>query len=204
MAVTYPPGSVRALIESDLVTAPTRRALSQRLARADVARSRVFDAGPFATLRAVCARLIPQLGRQPAVDLAGELDRRLAENSGSGWRYAIMPEHTEMHVRGLRGLNETAEAMFARPFVRLTGVEQDAVLGAVQGGTPAGVTWRTLKANCYFEELLAAMVDIYYAHPVAMEEIGHAGMADAHGWAEVGTGAREAHEPVPLPAVKLA
>jgi hypothetical protein len=48
----------------------------------------------------------------------------------------------------------------------------------------------------YFEELLALVVDVYYAHPLASEEIGYIGMADAHGWQAIGLDQRETHEPV--------
>lgn len=53
-----------------------------------------------------------------------------------------------------------------------------------------------MDAALYFEELLALVVDIYYAHPLASEEIGYTGMADAHGWQAIGLDERETHEPV--------
>lgn len=192
----YPPGTVRALIESDLVTAPTRRALGKRLRQRAAVTPRFFDPHAFAVMRAACDRLIPQPGRARPIDLVGELDARLADGAGDGWRYARMPSDAAMHAAGAAGLDQSALAMFAGVFCSLPGAERDAVLRAVQSAEAAGEVWAQMDAACYFEELLALVVDIYYAHPLALEEIGYVGMADAHGWQAVGLDEREAHEPI--------
>ena len=182
-------------MESDLVTPATRRALRERMRRHGV-EPRFFDRPAFAVMEAACKRLIPQPERKRPIDLAGELDRRLAEGQGDGWRYAGMPPDAEMHAKGAAGLDQTAQAMFGRGFGQVLDEERDAVLGAVQSGTAAGQVWAEMDAACYFEELLALIVDIYYAHPLALEEIGYVGMADAHGWQAIGLNEREAHEPL--------
>jgi hypothetical protein len=86
--------------------------------------------------------------------------------------------------------------MFGAGLASLPGAERDAVLRAVQSGEAPGEVWAQMDAACYFEELLALLVDIYYAHPLALEEIGYVGMADAHGWQAIGLDQREAHEPM--------
>ncbi len=190
----YPPGTVRALIASDLVTPPTRRALRERMRRQPV-QPRFFEPHAFRVIGAACDRLIPQPERERPIDLARALDCRLAEGSGDGWRYAKMPPDRQMHARGPVGLDETARAMFGCGFAQALGAERDAVLHAVQSGKALGQVWAEMDAACYFEELLALIVDIYYAHPLALEEIGYVGMADAHGWQAIGLDEREAHEP---------
>lgn len=191
----YPTGTVRALLETDLVTPPTRHALQARLRQPAVTTPRFFDARDFATLRAACARLIPQTEREQAIDLAGALDERLAAGKGDGWRYDQMPPDGEAHRRGLRGLDETAQALLAMNFQQLEAAQQDEVLLAVQRGEAHGETWRTLPARRFFEELLAELTEIYYSHPLAKEEIGDASMADAHGWQKISLDEHEAHEP---------
>ncbi len=191
----YPPGTVRALIHSDLVTPPTRRALGERLRRKPTVKPRFFDRHAFGVVRTACDRMIPQPERDPPIDLAGELDGRLAEGSGDGWRYAKMPPDPEMHVRGAAGLDQTAHQMFGTGFASLPSAEAESVLHLVQSGKASGEVWAKMDAACYFEELLALVVDIYYAHPLALEEIGYVGMADAHGWQAIGMDEREAHEP---------
>ncbi|MBW3634848.1 MAG: GMC family oxidoreductase [Armatimonadetes bacterium] len=49
----------------------------------------------------------------------------------------------------------------------------------------------------FFEELLAEATEHYYAHPLAQEEIGYAGFADAPGWKRIGLDERENREPAP-------
>ena len=204
-ASAYPPGSVRVLIESDLVTPATREALVERLRAAPVIEPRFFTADEFALLKAACDRLLPQPERARPVDIAGTLDTRMAAlrpagGGGDGWRYAIMPPDTEMHRQGLATIRQVGEAMFERAFVRLSDAQQDAVLESVQGG---GIDLqRAAVTRRYFEELLAQVADIYYSHPLASEEIGYVGMADAHGWQAVGLDEREAHEPASESALK--
>lgn len=192
----YPSGTVRALLETDLVTPQTRDALKRRLDRRTAREPRFFEHGDFLTLQAVCARLIPQPDRAEPIDLAGLFDARLTDGLGDGWRYAAMPPDRAAHVRGLRGIEATAQALFGASFRSLEEGDRDAVLTAVQRGDAPGPTWRNIPALRYFEDLLAELVDIYYAHPLAHEEIGHAGMADAHGWQAVGLGRRDSHEPI--------
>jgi len=193
---TYAPGTVRMLIESDLVTPSTRQALRDRLWTMPVLNPRFFPAGAFRTAGAVCDRLIPQPERPRPIDLAGALDTRLAEGAGDGWRYARMPPDADMHRLGMTGIEQSAVAMFNRNFEQLSDTRQDAVLRAVQAGTAAGPLWAAMDPACYFEELLALVTDIYYAHPLASEEIGYVGMADAHGWQAIGLGEHDGHEPV--------
>ncbi len=192
---TYPAGTVRALLETDLVTPPTRRALEERLQQSAVTAPRFFDARDFATLRAACARLIPQPEREHAIDLAGALDERLADGRCDGWRYDQMPPDGEAHRRGLRGLDESAQLMCNASFQQLDAAQQDEVLRAVQRGEAGGATWEKLPAHRFFEELLAELTEIYYSHPLAKEEIGDASMADAHGWQSIGLDEHAAHEP---------
>jgi hypothetical protein len=192
---SYPPGTVRDLLETDLVTPPTREVLRPRLGKNDSAEPHFFDTGAFTILQAVCARLIPQPERADPIDLARTIDERLAGGKSDGWRYATMPPDGEAHRHGLAGLDESAQAMFGGGFASLGKSRQDAVLQAVQHGEVKGGVWDTLPAQRFFEELLAEAVECYYSHPLAQEEIGYVGMADAHGWQAIGLDRLEPWEP---------
>jgi gluconate 2-dehydrogenase gamma chain len=197
---TYPRGTVRALVETDFVTEATREVIKSRLAPDDApspadSKPRFFDAETFETLRAACARLIPQADRARPVDLAGAVDERLADGRCDGWRYSQMPPDGEAHRRGLHGLNESARAMFGMAFYELDASGQDEILLAVQRNQAQGQTWETLPAHRFFEELLAELTECYYSDPSAQDEIGYAGFADAHGWQALGLNELEAHEP---------
>ena len=196
-ATNYPPGSVRALLETDLVTPQTRAALIERLEEETTATPRFFDDNAFDTLRAACARLLPQPERAAlqTIDLAGVIDERLAKGEGDGWRYDVMPPDGEAFRRGLRGLDESARDICGRSFRELDETAQDVILLAVQGGKVLGEAWQTVSPTRFFEELLAGATESYYSHPLAQEEIGYVGMADAHGWQLIGLDQLEMWEP---------
>ncbi|MGI9090989.1 MAG: gluconate 2-dehydrogenase subunit 3 family protein [Gemmatimonadaceae bacterium] len=199
---TYPPGMVRRLLRTDLVTPKTREVLDGRLtAHAATAKPepRFFSSAEFRTLESACTRLIPQPDRERPIDLAGAIDQRLAEGKTKGWRYDSMPPDGEAYRIGLRGLDETARAMFGSErdvaFDALEHLQQDAVLAAVQRGEAQGLAWQTMPAVTFLEELLTEAVECYYSHPLAEDEIGYAGFADAHGWQQIGLDSLAPFEP---------
>jgi len=194
-APSYPAGTVRALVVTDAVREPTRRALQARLDGGSPGSPLFFEEAAFADLEAVCERLIPQPDRADPIPLAAAIDARLAEGRGDGWRYDALPQDGEAHRRGLAGLNETSNIVFGANFRTLGGAEQDRVLEAIQREQAPGDTWRTLNAARFFEDLLAEVVEAYYAHPLAQEEIGYVGMADAPGWQAIGLDERDEREP---------
>ena len=195
----YPAGTMAALVAGKNVTAPTRRALQERMARPQTTTPRFFDNQAFATLHAVCARLIPPFGSNAQVDVAGQIDSALAEGVGNGWRYDTMPPDGQAYVLGLYGVDQTADAIFNMPFAQIDSGQQDSVLRSVQQGNAPGTVWQTVPAALFFEELLALAVEVCYAHPLVQESIGYAGMADAPGWQLIGLNQLEAREPRPLP-----
>jgi len=157
-----------------------------------------FDAESFLTLGAVCRQLIPQPNPKRMVDLAGCLDDMLAAGKGNGWRYNAMPTDEAAFTMGLKGISETASLMYGSRFHQLAATEQNHLLTLIQSGDVTGTTWKLLPAQLFFEELLAALVEIYYSHPYAKEEIGEVAFADAKGWEKIGLNEWEAHEPLPL------
>ena len=183
---------MRALLGSDAVTEPTRETLQARLSTPFVANPRFFTALEIFTLRAVCARLVPQ-SEPPAVDIAGCVDERLALGQGNGWRFNDLPADGEMLGAVLRGLDESAGQ---GGFASLEAAQQDALLSAMQSGEIEGATWKNLPAARAFEELLAELVEHFVAHPLIQQDIGYAGYADAPGWTKIGLNEREEREPV--------
>ena len=170
------------LLASDRLTAPTRAALRARMDRRYSA-PRIFDDLQMRTLRAASARLIPAPDVAAAVDLAGALDAALAESDGDGWRYAEAPPDRRMHALGLDGLDAAAVARFSAPFGDLTPERQDALLTAAASGA---LEFPGLDAARWFEELLSALVELHFAHPLVQVAIGYDGMADAYGVQAVG------------------
>lgn len=203
----YPLGTTKRLLPTYLVTEKTREVLAARIAayeKPGAPEPRFFTTAEFATLKAVCARLIPQPDREHPIDLAGAIDQRLAAGKGNGWRYDTMPPDGEAFRRAIHGLNETARALVTAVaghsvetrFETLGPSEQDAVLAAVQRGEAAGAIWETMPSTRFFEELLTELASSYYSHPLGQDEIGFAGYADAHGWQRIGLNQLERFEPL--------
>jgi NAD(P)-dependent dehydrogenase (short-subunit alcohol dehydrogenase family)/pimeloyl-ACP methyl ester carboxylesterase len=186
--------STRALLQTDLVTEPTRRALTARLAFTPPRVPRFFSAPNYEVLLAACARLAP---RRAAARVAAAIDARLADDEGDGWRYDDMPPDREAYRRGLQGLDETARAMAGADFILLDPEEQDRVLSAMQRGDAPGDVWRTLNAARFFEELSAESAALYFSEAEGQDEIGYVGFADAHGWSAIGLDAWAPGEPRP-------
>ena len=178
----YPPGSVRALLATDLVTPATRAALEARFQQRDE-QPQFFDQNQFATLRAVVARLYESPGDPCFV--ASAIDRRLAAGAGDGWRYDALPPDGTAFRQALDGFAAEAHSQ-ASSFAQLDQPAQDALIAALKQAQPR-----------FFEELLAECVEIAYSHQLLQEEIGYAGMADARGWQAIGLNEREPWEPEP-------
>jgi len=198
-APVYPPGTVRALLGTAHVSDATRAAVQARLDAPAAYEPQFLAPETYALLEAVAARLLPQPDRPDRpVPLAPAVDQRLAEGRADGWRYDALPPDREAFRLGLGGIQESAQALFQRDFMALRPEQQDAVLRALAGGHPPGPAWATLDAGRFFEELLAELTETYYAHPLAQEEIGYAGLADLPAWTKIGLNEREAREPVSM------
>lgn len=147
------------LLESNRVTPATRKALLERL---NAQYQRIFfTETQLETLRAVALRLVPHDPLE--LDLAGPVDERLAHGDSKGWRYADLPLETNPYGALLEALPKN--------FLQLEGDAQDALLEGLQK-----------KFSRAFEDLLAELVEIYYAHPLVQVRIGYYGFADAQGW----------------------
>ena len=184
------PGAIEVVIETTRVSDATRDALRARLKWRRRTPSALGEEAS-ATLRAVCDRLIPQGDTGEIVDLTGRLDARLAAGPGDGWRYDVLPPDREAITLGLRGIEQTAAAMFRRTFTRLPPEWRDAVLEKVQAGSAPGEVWTTMPSRRFFEELLGQLATLYYAHPAAQETIGFIGMADVEGFQAIGLNRRD-------------
>jgi choline dehydrogenase-like flavoprotein len=181
----YRQEKVRRILESDVVTEPTREVLLKRLNAGKDYVPRFFTALDYASLKSLCATMAPS-EIVPSYFAASEIDKRLAAGKGNGWRYAKMPPDAEAFRRWLLGLNEIARQKFNRHFVRLEPERQSEILRLVRRGKIIVEAWRDFDYQLFFEELLVEFAEIFYSHPLAQEEIGYVGFADARGWQKIG------------------
>ena len=164
------------LLDSDFVTEPTRRALMKRLT-AEEKPPRFFDEREFEILKGVCDALAPSTV-VPCAFVAGEIDLRLWENRGNGWRYAEMPTDAEVYRTALAELDRIAGENFGESFAALQNERRREIFRRVKNKE----TGFELSPERFLEEICAEFVEIFYSHPLVLQEIGYIGFADAHGW----------------------
>lgn len=173
----------------------TRRVVLDRVR--NVPSFKYFDGHRRRTLETLCARVVPQEQHPPQrrVPIAPWIDQRCASESTEGFRFDDMPPVGEAWRRGLDGLDETAQALYAGRFVDLEGWQQDEVLRSIRRGDPPGDIWRELPARRWWIQLaLREITGVYYSHPTAWDEIGYGGPAYPRGYAALNHGAREPWE----------
>lgn len=161
----------------------TREVVRKRLE--EIPPIRFFTHEEARTLTAVADRIIPQPDRAEAerVPIVPWIDEKLYEDKRDGYRYEEMPPQRDAWRLGLKGINESAQALFEeKQFADLDPQSQDVVLTHVARGAPPGHTWKLLSAARFFKDVLcSAIVKIYYAHPRAWNEIGYNGPSSPRG-----------------------
>jgi pimeloyl-ACP methyl ester carboxylesterase len=178
------PAEYRALMASERVSEKTREVLAQRIAGPE--QTEVLTPLHMRTLRALCARIVPQeAGNQ--VDLAGTIAARLASGKGDGWRYAVLPEDLQAYREGL-------DRLHAQGFNTMGDAAQDEAvrgLAAVEGSVAAR----------WFEEVRGDATVAYMAHPATYARIGYSGIGVGgattreQGFVALSMGDREDWEP---------
>ncbi|HXG85347.1 MAG TPA: GMC family oxidoreductase, partial [Pyrinomonadaceae bacterium] len=176
----FPSKNIRELLESDFVTDETRRVLRERLNAEEIA-PRFFDEREFEILKAVCDTLAPS-EVVPGWFIAQEIDKRLSENAGNGWRYAELPPDEDVYQTGLKILDDLAKEIFQANFVALEIEKRRAILIHFKSGKARRTAQSNFESVRFLEELCAEYVEIFYSHPLALEEIGYIGFADKQGW----------------------
>lgn len=193
----FPHNSVHQLLQSDRVTPATKKVLEERLQVKERITPHFFSDEDFHLLEAVCDRLFPQEERDAKIPLAIMFERSLTEDAGKGWRYDELPPMETTIVSGLRGIQEEATLLFHQSFIEINNINKEDILRAVQNEKGQAVVWQKLNSPLFFEELLAALTELYYSHPIAKDEIGEMAFADARGWEHIGLYPPEDHTTTP-------
>ena len=161
----------------------TRRVVRERLE--EVPQIRFFTGDEARTLAAVADRIIPQPDRSDdeKVPIVPWIDEKLYEDRRNGYRYEELPPQREAWRLGLKGIDETAQSLFdGKSFADLEPLSQDVVLTHVERGSAPGAVWERMPAARFFKSVLSITIaKIYYAHPLAWNEIGYNGPSSPRG-----------------------
>ena len=172
----------------------TRDAIDRRLA---VSREpRFFSALEFATLEAVCERILPQpADRADPVPLAAHVDAKMFEGKLDGYRYNDLPKQGEAWRIGLAALDHEARERHNARFRDLSRADRDGILRDMQHGKLEGDHWPGMPLKLFFEKrVVHDITDSYYAHPTAWSEIGFGGPASPRGSGRVDKNRRDPWE----------
>lgn len=177
----------------------TRRVLDLRMN--DVGAPVFFNHEERATLEAICARVVPQSPDHEAVPLAKMVEEKVAQHLGDGYRDTRLPPLQMAWRSGLAALTAEAQRRYQRPFVALSGAEQDELLGCAQRDELDDAAWNGMPSGVFFSErVLHDITAAYYAHPLAWNAIGFGGPASPRGYVRLGANRRDAWEAVQIRA----
>jgi gluconate 2-dehydrogenase subunit 3-like protein len=151
---------------------------------------RFFTPPEAETLGAVLDCLLDQEA-EPKVPVLSMIDERLAAGRLSGWHYKELPDDAQTLRELARGVEQTAEAYYERPFSQLGAREVQHVLEAIRTASAPGEVWERLPAKRCWNVLTRYACEAFYAHPWAWNEIGFGGPAYPRGYARLGLDMQE-------------
>ncbi|HLI60066.1 MAG TPA: gluconate 2-dehydrogenase subunit 3 family protein [Solirubrobacteraceae bacterium] len=173
----------------------TRRVVKERLyARGPL---RFFASDEEPALRAFCDTATAQ-DAEPRVPVAEMVDRKLANGWLDGYRYHDMPSDEETWRIVLSGLDHTAQERHSRPFAELEAPAREEIVGSLAAGKLSGGPWEELNVGRAWSVCMRAILEAFYSHPWAWNEIGFGGPAYPRGFMRLGQGA-EVLEPFETP-----
>ena len=156
---------------------------------------RFLSQAAFATLQALCGRILPQDDRADPVPLAAFVDEKLHLDRRTGYRNAALPPLREAWTRGLAALEAEAQAAYGRGFVALDPASQDRLIERMSKGEMHDEAWGDMPCKLFFaERVMADIPRAYYAHPAAWNEIGFGGPASPRGYVRLDADRRDPWE----------
>jgi hypothetical protein len=147
---------------------------------------RFFTAPEEPTLRAFCDVATAQ-DSEPRVPVAEMVDDKLAAGRLDGYRYADMPRDPDTWRLALRGLDEVAASRYGRDtFAVCDAQAREAIIGDLADGSLSGGAWDGLNVSRAFSVCMRAILEAFYSHPWAWNEIGYGGPAYPRGYMRLG------------------
>lgn len=159
---------------------------------------RFFTPEEARLMQAVCDRLLPQDDRDDAhkIPILNYIDERLYSRRIDGYRFEDMPPDHEAHRLGLQAIEAIAQHLYHTAFLQLDQTQQDTVLKSIHDAQPpaAHEIWQKMSVTHFWMLLLQDVLDAYYAHPYAWDEIGFGGPAYPRGYMRLEGGKPEPWE----------
>ena len=172
----------------------TRRVVLDRLNA--VPPFRFFSRDEVDTLKAFCDVVTAQ-DAEPRIPVLSYIDEKLDSGVGDGYQYHDLPGDGEVWRLLARGLDEEA---LKNSFASFDAAPLEAQVGIVHRLSKAelhGGAWETVNVGRVWKVVMRYVVQAYYSHPWAWNEIGFGGPAYPRGYGAFGSkhlGDRESWE----------
>lgn len=148
---------------------------------------RFLSEAEFATLGAFADIVLAQ-DREPRIPVMAFVDAKLASGRGDGYRYEELPDDRETWRIVARGLDEAAGGSFADALPEA----RDGIVDDFAAGRPDGRAWSQVNVKRAYAVAMRDIVEAFYSHPWAWNEIGFGGPAFPRGYQALGV---DHHEP---------
>jgi len=139
---------------------------------------RFFTPDEEAVVRPLVERLLG-LEEAPECHVVEQLDAKLTEHVGPGYRHDDMPEDWEVWRQSVHALEEDARKRKGVAFAELDAGTQRQMLEEIR--TTDG-DWHGLPASKVWSRWMSDLCSIFYSHPLVWNEIGFGGPAYPRGY----------------------
>ena len=158
---------------------------------------RFFSTREAATAGALCDVLMAQ-DAEPRIPVLNYVDEKLYEGSLDGFQFFDMPDDRDAWRIVLRGLDEQAsERGGVATFAAASDELQHEIVSDFADGKLRGGVWETINVKNSFSVVMRSVVQSFYSHPWAWNEIGWGGPAYPRGYSRFGNPHLQAAEREP-------
>jgi hypothetical protein len=162
----------------------TRRVVLDRVE--NVPPFRFFDEAERHTLRAFCDVVTAQ-DAEPRIPVLAYVDEKLHSGRGDGWQFYDLPDDGEVWRRVARGLDDEARTQTFASFGDAPVEAQVGIVHRFAQGLLHGGVWETVNVARAWSVVMRYVVQAFYAHPWAWNEIGFGGPAYPRGYGAFGS-----------------
>jgi len=162
----------------------TRRVVLDRVN--NVPEIRFFETAELETLTCFADLFLAQ-DSEPRIPVMAYVDEKLHQGQLDGYQYFDMPDDRETWRIVARGLDEEARRRGAERFALLGLEDQMEVMHAFDRGALHGGVWDTLNVSRAWSVVTRHLLQQFYSHPWAWNEIGFGGPAYPRGYSRFGS-----------------
>jgi Gluconate 2-dehydrogenase subunit 3 len=147
-----------------------------------------FFSEPEATTAGALCDLLTAQDREPRIPVLNYVDEKLAQGSLDGYRYFDMPDDRDVWRIVLRGLDEQSQKRAGgATFASLSDEQRLGVVSDFADGKLRGGVWEEINVKHAFSVVMRAVIQAFYSHPWAWNEIGFGGPAYPRGYSRFGS-----------------